>query len=342
MALWWLLVPLALAGKRPTAAERAAKAAAEAAAREQRAAEAEAAVPDEAALRRELEVARTTWQQQPEDPHALQAAVDVHEVFLAHHGAAADAWAIRCGYGAMLAAVGREVDAWAQLHRGVVAGPTGPDVRPCVEDAIEIGRARLPNVDGDGPIAVPPEPQPMTDDEAAWVAVVEHALRSVPNDATTQPWAWGAARVWLTRGRVADALPLLDRAIRMDPGAELARRAALLYLEPLAQRDDFTALETAALRYALDPGLGDPAFRARLWRIAENAGWRRVERDHPDGSDLLAAAEAWRAWRERYPEAERAKEALERAAAAYRAAGKNGKARKMERIIRKRYAPTSG
>ncbi len=153
------------------------------------------------------------------------------------------------------------------------------------------------------------------DDLGRYVDAAEQYAVHFPNGKDVGSILYGTGHKLYEAEQYPRAADLFERVIRLDPTAREAELAANLMMDVFVVLEQWEELEKRSRFYFEMPGLGSKSFKRDTFAVYQNARLKRIETELI--ADRGAAADAFVAWVEEFPEAEKAAMALNNAAVYY-------------------------
>ena len=246
-----------------------------------------------------------------------------------------EAYDVSYGYAELLYDQQRWGDAYDAYMQVVARDASGRHARHCAEGAVlaaqQLTRSAPPSRGRRVDATLPP--RDLSAAEQNLVAAYTQFARLFPDDARTPDALYKAAYELYDARRFDEAAPYFQRVIALDPGSQEAELSAQLILDALAVQESWETLQRVSKAFHETEGLGSRAFRADALEVYQRASYRLIEVDLERTGDAGAAAEAFVAYAETFPQADTAALALHNATVQYEAAGRDGDAVPVRHVL---------
>ena len=169
------------------------------------------------------------------------------------------------------------------------------------------------------------------------IAACDQYAKFFPDDPWAKTASYQAAYLLYNKYHFENAVDRFLVAIPMEPRSAEAEQAANLGLDSLTLIEDWRNLVRFSEAIYQQEGLGSSRFKQEVFDINERSSFKLIEVNMEEGRDKLAAANAYRAFYDSFPESGVADLALNNAAVYFYDEGRHAKAIETRLLLVERF-----
>ena len=261
-------------------------------------------------------------------------AYKAYTVYLQEFPEGKHAYDMRYAFGELLYKIKKYDEAYEQYMKVVEIDPKGSHSKFCAESAIHAADQMVKRTGGT-PTASgnKTEPVPLSEWEEKLVKACDQYSKLFPNEKNTKNVIYKSAYVLYNHNMFKEASDRFRVVISMDPKSREAEQAANLILDSFALVEDWENLKEVAKAFYDQEGLGSKSFKKEVYGIYERASFKLIEVNFEKTKDEKAAAEAYMAFYEEFPQSDVADLALNNAAYYFQNTNQIAKSMKARRLL---------
>lgn len=269
-------------------------------------------------------------------------AYKAYKVYLDEFPSGEHTYAVRYAFGELLYKIKKYDEAYEQYMAVVKLDPKGQHSKFCAESAIFAADEMVKKTGGSGGSASAggPDPgagvkteQPLTEWEQKLLDACKQYAAIYPDDSKTRNVIYKGAYLLYNKHHFAAAAEQFNVVIKMDPSSKEAEQAAHLILDSFKVNEDWENLKKNAKIYFDQQGLGSKQFKQEVYDIYERSSFKLIEVNLAKDKNEVAAADAFVAFYNEFPDSTVASQALNNATVYYSKNNQVEKAIKIRHIL---------
>jgi tetratricopeptide (TPR) repeat protein len=252
---------------------------------------------------------------------AYELAYQAYSVYLGDYPDNTHSYEVRYAFAELLWDTKRYDEAYGQYMNVVKIDPQGKRSRFCAEGAIFAAEEMVKNEGGLKSGKMEQGKAREAIDLTAWEQNLVDASAQYaslyPGDAKIRGILYKAAYMLYHKYRFGESGDLFRKVIKLEPSSKDAMQAAHLILTAFTVTEDWNNLKLNAKFFWEQEGLGSKTFKQEMYDIYQKSSFKVIEINLGKDEDYNAAADAFVAFYEEFPEADVAAQALNNAAVYY-------------------------
>jgi tetratricopeptide (TPR) repeat protein len=246
--------------------------------------------------------------------------------FLTNFPASSNAYMAHYQFAELLYKLQKFDQAWDQYMAVVDSNPQGEHSEFCAESAVFAAEEMVKREGGlqatTATVQGLQPPQPLTAWEQRLVDSCKKYAGLYPGQVKVQQVIYKSAYLLYNKYHIEEAAAQFRGAIALNPGSRQAEQAANLILDSFVLQENWTALKENSKAFYQQEGLGSQTFKREVYDIYQRASLKVIDVAFEQSQDKGAAADAYVAFSEEFPDSPENPRILNNATIYYRDANR--------------------